>query len=74
MEKYNGWESWENWVIYNWVTSDEDLYNYFRGLVDKGNVKQAIDEAIDYARKKEGRSFNKSHVRRRELKRVFLEL
>ena len=30
--RYNGWENYETWAVNLWLTNEEGIYNYCRGL------------------------------------------
>ena len=44
-EKYNGWVNWETWNAYNWLTSEESVYNSVRNA-----IKDASGHGVEWIR------------------------
>lgn len=69
LAEYNGWTNWDTWEAFNWLTSDEDIYNEAIRRAESGadDLLALIDEEL------QGKDIDFDEINLDELQEAFLE-
>lgn len=72
-EKYNGWANWSTWNAYNWLTSDEMVYNLVRNAIKVSGVEWIKEHAFVIVDMHDMTEEDRSEINFVELYEAFVE-